>query len=114
MYMTKRKKLFWTIIVALILGAIALVILLPRQGEVKETGGSMSVICPVKVYQEGETFKSPCPLRPQEHCVFTDVNNCEYDMKNVSNQFLQKGQTVIVVKQKIQDLTQLLEVNLLE
>ena len=114
MYISKRKKKNWTIISALILGAIALAVLLPRQGKVKDADGTMSIICPVKVYQQGETFKSPCPLRPQEHCVFTDVNNCEYDMKNVSNQNLQKGQTVIVVRQKIQGLTQILEVNVLE
>lgn len=114
MYVSKRKKIIWVIIVAMVLGAIALIILLPRQGEVKDTGGTMSIICPIKVYQEGEVFKSPCPLRPQGHCVFTDDNNCQYDMKNVGNQSINKGEPVIVVRQKIQGLVQFLEVNVVE
>ena len=114
MYISKRKKIIWTIISALILGAIALAVLLPRQGKVKDAGGTMSIICPVKVYQQGEVFKSPCPLRPQENCVYTDANNCEYNMKNVGTQSFNKGEPVIVVRQRIQGLTQFLEVNVVE
>lgn len=114
MYISKKKKIIGTVIVALILGAIALAILLPRQGELKNAGGTMSINCPIKVYQEGEVFKIPCPLKPQDHCMFTDVNNCQYDIKNVSNQYFQKGEPVIVVRQKIQGLIQFLEVNILD
>ncbi len=114
MYLSKRKKITWLIIVAMVLGAIALIILLPRQGEVNDAGGTMCINCPIKVYQQGEVFKSPCPLRPQQHCVFTDNNNCQYDMKNAGNQSFNKGEPVIVVKQRIQGLVQFLEVNMLE
>jgi len=48
MYISKRKKIIWTIISALILGAIALAVLLPRQGEVRDAGGTMTIICPVR------------------------------------------------------------------
>lgn len=114
MYLSKKKKIIWTVIIALILGAIALAILLPRQGEMKDAGGTMSINCPIKVYQNGEVFKSPCQLRSQDHCVFTDENNCQYDMKNISAQYLHKGEPVIVVRQKIQGLMQFLEVNIVE
>lgn len=114
MYLSKRKKLIWTVIAALILGAVAMIILLPRKGEVKDAGGTMSITCPIKVYQQGEVFKSPCPLRPRENCIFTDTHNCQYDMRNVGNQAFNKGEPVIVVRQKIQGLIQILEVNVVE
>jgi hypothetical protein len=114
MYVSKRKKLIWVIIVAMVLGAIALIILLPRQGDLKDAGGTMSINCPIKVYQQGEVFKSPCPLRPQENCMFTDGNNCQYDMRNVGSQPFNKGEPVIVVRQRIQGLIQILEVNVVE
>lgn len=114
MYLSKRKKIIWVIIVAMIIGAIALIILLPREGDVNDAGGTMSINCPIKVYQQGEVMKSPCPLRPQQHCMFTDNNNCQYDMKNAGNQSISKGESVIVVRQKIEGLVQFLEVNVLE
>lgn len=91
-----------------------MIILLPRKGEVKDAGGTMSIICPIKVYQQGEVFKSPCPLRPRESCVFTDAHSCQYDMRNVGSQPLKKGESVIVVRQSIEGLIQILEVNVLE
>jgi hypothetical protein len=46
--------------------------------------------------------------------MFTDGNNCQYDMRNVGSQPFNKGEPVIVVRQRIQGLIQILEVNVVE
>lgn len=110
----KKKLIIWIIVIDLVIAAVALAVFLPRNGEIKNAEGSMNVICPVRIYQDGEIMKCPCMLRPQESCLYTDPTNCQYDIKNISLQMIEKGESVIVVRQKIQASIQYLEVTIPE
>lgn len=109
--MKKRRLIVAIVAVVLIVAGVAAVLICNRSSnEVDGAEGSMNVICPITVYSSGDVLKSPCPLKPGEECSYFDEHNCQNIMKNVGNESIEKGVQVQVIRQKIQGITQHLEV----
>jgi len=109
--MKKRRIIVAIIAVLLIVAGVAAVMICNRStDEVEGAEGSMNVICPITIYSPGDTFKSPCPLKPGEECTYFDQDNCQNVLKNVGNELIGKGVRVQVTRQKVTGITQHLEV----
>jgi len=109
----KNRKLIFAILAfaVIIAAAVVLIIFYPSSNEVDNAEGSMSIICPVHVYKAGDIMKSPCMMRPTEHCTFFDDNNCEYHLENAGTEIIQKGQSVAVLRERIDGIVQFVEVH---
>lgn len=109
-----RRYIFILILISALVSALVLIVSLRSGDKVDQAGGTMATLCPEKVYQPGETFMSPCDLRPQEECTWITENNCEQFIKNTGDTPIHKGQRTDVFKSTVKGTAQFLEIQIIE
>jgi len=108
----KRVIIILVLVLVVVAGGLAIYFCSDNAKEVDNAEGSMSIICPIQVYNTGDQIKSPCPLKPGMDCSYLDQHNCENVMKNVGTQDIEKGMHVEVVRTKVDGVVQFIDVRI--
>ncbi len=98
----------------LVLGIALVIIFFTTDTRTNNAEGTMNAQCPVKVYKVGESFISPCRLRPGETCDWNDTQGCDYLIKNVCDMEIHNGTRTSVFKVDIKGNIQYLEIQIIE
>jgi hypothetical protein len=110
-----KNRMLYIVIGILVLGiALLIIYFTSERRSTGNTEGTMNVMCPVKVYKQGESFISPCFLRTGQDCDWEDPQGCDFIIKNVCDMDIHEGTRTSVFKVEMRGTVQYMEIQIIE